>query len=106
VLLANNIRDVESDRATGKRTLAVRIGFWPARRLFVACLGCAFLAVLPIAAAHGGALLALLAIPLAVRPALLVSTRTDPRSLVTALVDTVRLELVVAVLLAAGLALS
>jgi 1,4-dihydroxy-2-naphthoate octaprenyltransferase len=106
VLLANNIRDVAPDRAAGKRTLAVRIGAWPARRLFVACLVGGFAAVLPIAARHGGALLALLAVPLAVRPALLVSTRTDPPSLVRALVDTVRLELVVALLLAAGLALS
>src|ERR1700704_153977 len=45
VLLANNIRDVDTDRAAGKRTLAVRIGARRARALFVGCVAGAFVAV-------------------------------------------------------------
>jgi 1,4-dihydroxy-2-naphthoate octaprenyltransferase len=52
------------------------------------------------------ALIALAALPLAVRPVRLVATRRDPPSLVAALVDTARLELVVAVLLSVGLVAS
>ncbi len=106
VLLANNIRDVETDRATGKRTLAVRIGTPRARGLFVACLVGAFLAVVPIGIDSPTAFLALLAIPLAIGPSRLVVQRVDPPSLVRALVGTVRLEVVVAALLASGLALA
>lgn len=106
ILLANNVRDVETDRVAGKRTIAVRVGARPARRLFVACLAGAFVAVVAVGVSWPWALLALAALPLAVRPARLVLTRTDPPGLVTALVDTTRLQLVLGVLLAFGLALS
>ncbi len=106
VLLANNIRDVETDAVAGKRTLAVRIGDVRARQLFVACLALAFVAVVPIAIVHPWAALAFLALPLAIVPVRLVLTRRDPPSLIRALVGTVRLQLVAAVLLAAGLLLS
>ena len=107
ILLANNIRDVEGDRAAGKRTLAVRLGAPAARVIYAACFGAAFTIVLVVALVSSAwALLALLALPLAVRPVRLVLTRTDPPSLVAALVGTARVELVFAVLLALGLVLS
>ncbi len=106
ILLANNVRDVPTDRVAGKRTLAVRIGERAARRLFVACLAGAFLAVVVIGIAQPWALLALGAAPLAVNPARLVLTRSDPPGLVAALIATSRLELIVAVLLGVGLCLS
>jgi 1,4-dihydroxy-2-naphthoate polyprenyltransferase len=106
ILLANNVRDVETDRVGGKRTLAVRVGAGPARRLFVACLVGAFLAVGGAAIERPWALLALLAIPFALRPARLVLTHSDAPGLVGALLDTTRLELVLGVLLAAGFFLS
>lgn len=106
VLLANNIRDVAGDARARKRTLAVRMGPAAAKRLFVACLTAAFLAVLPIAVGDPWTLLALAALPLAIRPSLMVLTRSDPPSLVAALVGTVRLELALALLLAIGLGLS
>jgi 1,4-dihydroxy-2-naphthoate octaprenyltransferase len=106
ILLANNVRDVETDRVAGKRTLAVRVGAPLARRLFVACLAGAFVAVVAIGVSSPWALLGLAAVPLALRPARLVLTRSDPPGLVAALVDTTRLQLVLGVLLAAGLALS
>jgi len=107
ILLANNIRDVDGDRAVGKRTLAVRLGAGPARRLYALAIVIPFGTV--VAAAVGAtawALLAFLALPLAVRPFRLVLTRQDPPSLVAALVGTARLELVYAALLALGLVLS
>jgi 1,4-dihydroxy-2-naphthoate octaprenyltransferase len=106
VLLTNNIRDVDGDRAAGKRTLAVRVGAPAARRLYVACLVGAFAAVVAVGMIHPLALLGLLAVPLAIRPARLVLTATAPPALVAALVATVRLELVVGGLLILGLALS
>ncbi|MBM3675433.1 MAG: 1,4-dihydroxy-2-naphthoate polyprenyltransferase [Actinobacteria bacterium] len=106
VLLANNIRDAQSDAKAGKRTLAVRMGTAAASRLFVACLAGAFLAVVPIGARHHPALLALAALPLAIHPSLLVLTRTDAPSLVSALVATVRVEMGLAILLSLGLALA
>jgi 1,4-dihydroxy-2-naphthoate polyprenyltransferase len=103
ILLANNIRDVDGDRAAGKRTLAVRTGVRTARALFVGCVAAAFLAVVAVGVLEPPALIAVAAIPLAVPPVRLVATRTDPPSLVAALVGTARLELVVAVLLTLGL---
>jgi 1,4-dihydroxy-2-naphthoate polyprenyltransferase len=58
-----------------------------------------------LASVAPGALLALLAVPLFVPPLRIVSTRTDPPSLVRALIATGRLQLVFSVLLAVGLAL-
>ena len=102
ILLANNIRDVDTDRAAGKRTLAVRIGARRARALFVGCVAGAFVAVAAIGVLDPTALIALAAVPLAVPPVRLVMTRSDPPSLVAALVGTARLQLVVAVLLTVG----
>jgi 1,4-dihydroxy-2-naphthoate octaprenyltransferase len=106
ILLANNIRDVETDRTAGKRTLAVRIGPRAARALFVACVAGAFVAVAAVGVLEPLALIALAAVPLAVPPVRLVMTRSDPPPLVAALVGIARLQLVVAVLLTVGLVTS
>jgi 1,4-dihydroxy-2-naphthoate octaprenyltransferase len=106
ILLANNIRDIETDRVTGKRTLPVLIGAPAARGLFVSCVGGAFVAVAAVGVLYPPALIALAALPLAVQPVRLVLTRRDPPSLVAALVGTARLEVAVAVLLALGLVTS
>jgi 1,4-dihydroxy-2-naphthoate octaprenyltransferase len=106
ILLANNIRDVDTDHVAGKRTIAVRMGALSARALFVACVAGAFVAVAAVGVLEPPALVALAAIPLAAPPVRLVMTRTDPPSLVSALIGTARLQLVVAVLLATGLVTS
>jgi 1,4-dihydroxy-2-naphthoate octaprenyltransferase len=106
ILVANNVRDIPTDAATGKRTLAVRIGAGAARRLFVACYVGSFLAVVAIGVTHPPALVGLLALPLAVTPVRTILTRADPPSLVSVLVQTSRLEVVVAVLVSVGLCLS
>jgi 1,4-dihydroxy-2-naphthoate octaprenyltransferase len=103
ILLANNIRDIDTDRVTGKRTLPVLMGAPAARGLFVGCLAGAFVAVAAVGVLYPPALIALAALPLAVQPVRLVMTRRDTPSLVAALVGTARLEVIVAVLLALGL---
>ncbi len=106
ILLANNVRDVPTDTASGKRTLAVRVGAPAARALFVACYVGSFLAVVAIGVTQPWALLGLLALPLAVEPVRIMRHASDPPSLVRALVATSRFELVVAVLVSVGLCLS
>ena len=106
ILLANNVRDVETDVVAGKRTLAVRVGAPRARMLYVACLAGALVAVIGCGIWHPWALIGLAAAPLALAPARLVRTRQDPPSLVAALLGTVRFQLVLAVLLTVGLRIS
>jgi 1,4-dihydroxy-2-naphthoate octaprenyltransferase len=106
ILVVNNVRDIPTDAVTGKRTLAVRVGAKAARRLFVACYVGSFLAVVAIGVTQAWALLGLLALPLAVAPVRTVLTRSDPPSLVSALVQTSKLEVVLAVLVSVGLCLS
>ena len=105
ILLANNVRDVATDGVAGKRTLALRIGAVRARLLYAGCLVGALAAVVGCAIWHPWALLALAAAPLAITPSRLVLTRSDPPSLVGALIRTVRFQLVLAALLAVGLRL-
>jgi 1,4-dihydroxy-2-naphthoate octaprenyltransferase len=105
ILLVNNIRDVDTDAAAGKRTLAVRVGRERAVAVFAGLLVGAFVAIAGTAALLGawGPLPALAAIPLAVRPIRLVNGRRDGPGLIQALVGTARLQLVFGGLLAAGL---
>ncbi|HEX2119371.1 MAG TPA: 1,4-dihydroxy-2-naphthoate octaprenyltransferase, partial [Acidimicrobiales bacterium] len=104
ILLVNNLRDVDSDRDVGKRTLAVRVGKARTRVLYRASIVLSFLAVVVLAPTAPAALLALAAAPLAVPPLRIVASKVDPPSLVRALVATARLQLVLSALLAAGLA--
>jgi 1,4-dihydroxy-2-naphthoate octaprenyltransferase len=103
ILLANNVRDVDTDRVAGKRTLAVRVGAARARLLYVACLAGAMVAVVACGAFVPFALLAVLALPLSIAPARAMLTRHDPPGLIAALVGTVRFQLVLSGLLAIGL---
>lgn len=105
ILVVNNLRDIGSDAAAGKMTLAVRIGARRTRLLYEVLVAVAFLATAAAAAAAGSflPLLALLAIPFAVTPLLTVIHSDEPPELIAALGGTARLELIYAVLLAVGL---
>ena len=107
ILVVNNLRDIDTDRRAGKRTLAVRIGRARTRRLFAAIVVVALVA--PVAlwpALSPWVLLAALAAPLALPLLRTVSTRADGPSLNAALADTGRLLGVFSLLLAIGVALS
>jgi 1,4-dihydroxy-2-naphthoate polyprenyltransferase len=103
LLLANNVRDVDGDRAAGKRTLAVRLGRDRARDLFAAVVAGIFVAAALLGLARPPVLVTLAAAPLAVGPVRLVRHRSDGPGLVAALAGTARLQLAVGLLLAAGL---
>jgi 1,4-dihydroxy-2-naphthoate octaprenyltransferase len=106
ILVVNNLRDVPTDAIAGKRTLAVRIGEARTRQLFVAAIGSGLLLAVigePVAAQSAWPLLALLALPLAREPVQAVRSGGVGRALIPALGGTGKLELAVAVLLAAGL---
>jgi 1,4-dihydroxy-2-naphthoate octaprenyltransferase len=106
ILVVNNLRDIPTDTAADKRTLAVVLGDRRTRVLYGTLVAVAFLVVLVLAPAMPWVLLALAAVPLAVRPVRIVAAGRLGRELVPVLRDTGRLQLAYAVLLAAGLALS
>ncbi len=103
--MVNNLRDIETDRAAGKKTLAVRTGAAATRRLYAALVGVAFVLVAVIALWRPFALIALLAIAPALPPLRRVLGGARGRRLVAALVATGSLQLVFGVLLALGIAL-
>ncbi|MFL5868713.1 MAG: 1,4-dihydroxy-2-naphthoate polyprenyltransferase [Thermoleophilaceae bacterium] len=109
ILVVNNVRDIETDRRAGKRTLAVKLGRDRARRLYELMLLVAFAAPVAIWLAGGLSawlLLAFAALPLAPPLVRTVRTRTDGPALNGALAGTGRLLAVFSVLLSAGVLLS
>jgi 1,4-dihydroxy-2-naphthoate polyprenyltransferase len=109
ILVVNNVRDIDTDRRAGKRTLAVRLGRLGARRLFAGMLAVAYLAVLVpwlFGDLSAWLLLSWLTLPLAQRLVHVVGTRTDGPSLNAALAGTGQLQLLFCVLLSAGILLS
>ncbi|HEY1277930.1 MAG TPA: 1,4-dihydroxy-2-naphthoate polyprenyltransferase [Thermoleophilaceae bacterium] len=107
ILVVNNVRDIDTDRRAGKRTLAVKLGRGGARRLFAAMVVVAFL-VPPalVGALSFWLLLVLAALPLAPPLIRTVLTRTDGPALNGALAGAGRLLAVFSVLLSVGILLS
>ena len=113
ILLANNLRDIPTDQASGKRTLAVRIGDAATRRLYRATVIAAFativLGVLVDLAVEGAglpqwALFGLGAWVLAIRPMETVGSASG-RELVPVLSGTAATHAACGLLIALGLAL-
>ncbi|MEK6720676.1 MAG: 1,4-dihydroxy-2-naphthoate polyprenyltransferase [Chloroflexota bacterium] len=111
ILVVNNLRDIPTDRAADKRTLAVMFGERFAKTEYLALLAVA--AVIPVLLAVGGTvgptvLLPLATLPLAIGPIreiLATADDRDRRNLNPVLRSTARLSLVAALLFAVGLAL-
>ena len=106
VLVANNLRDIPSDAAAGKRTLAVRLGDRGTRILYAGLVVVSVLVV--VACAVLGSWFALLALPAyALLWPALTALRTGAvgRDLIPVLARTGQFQLLWSVLLAVGLAL-
>jgi 1,4-dihydroxy-2-naphthoate octaprenyltransferase len=110
ILVVNNVRDIETDRRAGKRTLAVRLGRERAVKVFAAMLALAYIA-LPVIWCLSDGLDAWLLIPLLSLPLVPTLTRTlanrrDGPALNKLLADTGRVLALFSVLLAGGLLMS
>jgi 1,4-dihydroxy-2-naphthoate polyprenyltransferase len=103
ILVANNLRDIPTDRSHGKRTLAVRLGDARTRRLYAALLAVALAAVAVTGVSHPTALVAVLSFVLAYPLLRRVLGGALGKDLVPVLSGTGRFELVYAALLAVGL---
>jgi 1,4-dihydroxy-2-naphthoate octaprenyltransferase len=105
ILVANNVRDTDTDRLAGKHTLAVILGRNPARWLYAVMVLGSF-AVVAAAVLPGTlpvwSLLTLVALPLTVSPIRTIFTETAGPPLIGVLKGTARLQLVFAALLAVG----
>lgn len=106
ILVANNIRDIDTDRAAGKATLPSRLGHAKARTLYRALLFGAFpfVPVIAGAARSAWAMLPFLSVPFAIP--LLQRVNDEDRGLIPVLIGTARTELIFGVLLAVGLWIS
>lgn len=108
ILVANNLRDIPTDEAHGKITLAVRLGAPRTRALFIALLVVPYAVVIVLATAWGlnGAWWTLLSLPLAVRVGFVVLDGVTGRDLVPVLSLTGLLAGIYGLLLGIGLAVS
>lgn len=107
LLMVNNVRDLPTDAAVGKRTLAVRLGDRAARRLYALFILGAFV-LLAVAAPLGagpGVLAGLLAAPLAFAPLAAVRGGAKGLDLLPPLRATGRVQLVAALAASLGVVL-
>jgi 1,4-dihydroxy-2-naphthoate octaprenyltransferase len=109
VLIVNNVRDMETDRRAGKKTLAVRLGRDRTRVFYAVVVLCAFATVLvPWIAGSLDAwvLLSWLVLPVGLRLVKTIREHTDGPTLNRALAGTAMMELLFCLLLSAGILLS
>lgn len=104
VLVANNLRDIPTDRLVGKRTLSVMIGDRASRALYVGMVLVGLLA--PLAMTTRWALLGWVAIPLAVPAVLAIVRQASGMALIQVLKLTGLTELLFGAALALGLAIA
>ena len=109
ILVVNNVRDLDTDRRAGKRTLAVRLGRARTRTMYAVIVYLAYL-LTPVTWVFGPLrpwlFLPWLTLPLAAELVRTVRNRTDGASLNEALARTGLLQLLFCMLLSAGLLLS
>ena len=109
ILVVNNVRDIETDRRAGKRTLAVRLGRTRTRSLFAGMVYVSYL-LAPVTWLFGPLspwlMITWLTLPIAARIVRLVRNRVDGPALNQALAQTGMLQLAFCTLLSAGLLLS
>ena len=107
ILVVNNLRDIPTDAAAGKRTLAVMLGARATMLEYVGLLAAGFAVPVVLAVVGYGlsTLLPLVALPLAAPLVRTVRSFSEPRELNLVLKGTARLALVHGLLFAVGLTL-
>ena len=109
ILVVNNVRDIDTDRRAGKRTLAVRLGRARTRDMHAAIVYGAYI-LAPVTWLFGPLrpwqLLSWLTLPLAAKVDRTVRNRTDGPSLNQTLAQSGMLQLAFCMLLSAGVLLS
>ena len=106
LLMANNVRDIPTDTAAGKRTLAVRLGDRHARESYVLMLAVAILLVIVLAPTKPWMLIVLLLIPACLMPAWLMVNGKKRKSLIPVLKQTGLINLGYSLLFSLGLILN
>ncbi len=106
LLMANNVRDIPTDAAVGKRTMAVRLGDRKARLSYVVMLAVALLLILVIVGQKPWLLLVLLLLPACLMPSWLMLKGKKRKSLIPVLKQTGLLNLGFSVLFAAAMVLT
>lgn len=107
ILVVNNIRDLETDRAAGKHTLAVKLGYTGSRLEFLTLLLLAYLVPFWFLTQgyHPAVLLPILSLPYAIRITRTILTQTSGSTLNRTLEQTGRLTAAYALLFSIGLAI-
>jgi 1,4-dihydroxy-2-naphthoate polyprenyltransferase len=108
ILVLNNLRDIETDAAAGKRTLATRIGREQTRRVLAALVVAAFaMPFVAMAVTDGNWWISLsaVALPFAIVPLRTAYTQTSGPALVGALKGMASAEIVFSLLFALGVLL-
>jgi 1,4-dihydroxy-2-naphthoate octaprenyltransferase len=106
ILVANNVRDIETDRESDKRTLAVIMGRKAAVTLYAFCIvGALLMPTIGVVVdwLPGGALLILAALPLGLPMIRMLHRERRGPALVGVLKGTARLQMIAAVLLSFGI---
>lgn len=106
LLMANNVRDIPTDREVGKITLAVRLGDKKARLSYVVLLALALGLMLFVVPTHPWILIVLLLIPFTLMPSWRMLTGKQRRGLIPVLKQTGLLNLGFSVLFAAAMVLT
>lgn len=105
LLVVNNLRDIPTDAASGKRTLAVRMGDAATRRFYVAIVAVVALGVVACGFSRWPALLGLAGLGAAVAPVRTVTGGAKGPQLIPVLGATGRFQLLTGLGLALGLVL-
>ncbi len=106
LLVVNNLRDIPTDAAVGKRTLAVRLGDRRTRWMYVGLCLVAGVCVLVVALDRPAVLVALGAAVAAVRPLRAVLAGSSGSALIPVLAGTGQVQLIYGLLASAGLLIS
>nr|WP_167151617.1 1,4-dihydroxy-2-naphthoate polyprenyltransferase [Lysinibacter cavernae] len=103
-LLANNIRDIQTDTVAGKRTLSVRIGDRASRILYVVCMLLPFVGTVILAFAYPLAYIVFFVLLLVLPACLIMLTAKTPKELILVLKLTTLSSLAFGVAMGAAIA--